>query len=125
MQCLVCLVKGVGVNFLYYVLMHAQRRSSQAIMNKLANGATTSIEDETVKAIFEDEKKNFAIWIVFTLNKTERLSTQHNQFELNVLAHRRGLSKDGREDLAKQGFMLRRTTYYKMLKEKLGEVDET
>ena len=61
--------------------------------------------------IFNDEEKDFFGWMITTLNHMRRDDVKDNMFERTVISHRRGLSRSGRELLAQQGLLLKKSLY--------------
>lgn len=77
---------------------------------------------EQVLPIIEEEEKPFFNWVITTLNHMRRDDVKHNMFERTVITHRRGLSRSGREILAQQGLLLRRSIYDSTLVIKFSEL---
>jgi hypothetical protein len=67
-------------------------------------------------------QEDFLNWVVFNLNYSSKTAARNHLFERTLVAQRRGLSREGREIMAAQGCLMKRTLYDNMLKNYFKEM---
>ena len=113
------LVELIGEVTLHFILLHGSKGSSSKLERLLKDFKEAMIPYQLLEPLIEKNKEAFHNWVIFTLNWTHRTDVNKNMFEHSLVAHRRGLSRDGRELLANRGFVMKRTLFDSTLKEVL------
>lgn len=117
MKCVFCcLVQGVGEVTVYFLLLHGKHSVSQELASMIRLRGATPISYSAVKPLLVKNMDHFFNWVVFNLYNTTKTGCKMIMFERTLVAQRRGLSRDGREILASQGCLMKRTLYDSTLK---------
>ena len=100
-------------------MLNGTKDSSSKPERSLKDFKEAVIPYQLLEPLIEKNKEAFHNWVIFTLNWTHRIDVNKNMFEHSLVAHRRGLSRDGRDLLANRGFVMKRTLFDSTLKEVL------
>ncbi len=104
-----------------FIVMHGTKSVHTELCQLLEGSPDRAVPFGLVEALIEKTKLDFYNWIVFTLNYTSCSAVAENVFERTVVAHRRGLSREGRDILASQGLLMETILYEKRLSDLLDE----
>lgn len=114
-----CVVESVGEVTVHFVLVHGKSSDCRLLSTLIRREGPKRVPYFYVSQLIERVKDDFLNWVVFNLNFTTMSGCKGHMFERTLVAQRRGLSRDGREFLASQGFLMKRTLYDDTLKKYL------
>ena len=104
-----------------FIMMHGSKSLFAEFFQVLTRFHPKMVPFDSVKHLISQARTPFYNWIIFTLNYSSRFAVLQNVFERTVVAHRRGLSRDGRNILASHGVLMKQISYDKSLKAFLAE----
>lgn len=116
------IVYRVGEVTVHFILTHGKPTSYQKLVTKIRAHSPARVPFEEVQDVIESVKEDFYNWVLFNVNYTTRWGCKRHYFERTLVAQRRGLSRDGREILASQGCVMKRTLYDETLKKFMADV---
>lgn len=116
------LVQGVGVVTLHFLLCHGKASVYQELNTMIRMHQPNRVSYVSVKPFILKYQEDVFNWVVFNLNYTTKHGCKSIMFERTLVAHRRGLSREGREIMASHGCLMKRTLYDSTLKNFLSDM---
>lgn len=118
------LVDGAGEMIVYFILLHGKQTIFHALTALIRAHSPGKVPQAAAYDLIHKVKDDFLNWIVFNLNYTTKYACKPHLFERTLVADRRGLSREGRDIMASQGYMMKRTLYDQTLKQFLLDTAE-
>lgn len=120
----IVVVDNVGECMFNFVMAYGSWKNSKALYQLLVRHEGEPLPQEQVSSIFDEEEQSFYNWTITTLNHATGDDVKHNMFERTVITHRRGLTRSGREMLAQQGLLMKKSLYDSTLVTKFRELGQ-